>query len=190
MVATSEVRAPGGPFIIALGAGSRRAGDLVTQLASKSGATVSIVLIDPAIGGASHDLSNESVVSNLINLAARQDCVAVIASPPCQSFQMPMTDVQQVYRNVHHPDGIMINARPMTSPRRRTPSSPTASRLWPARPCTMRGSTSRARSPWRKPPPTRSVAMGTTRRSGTPPHGASSVRVCCHRGRPSRLVRH
>ncbi len=36
-------------------------GDLVTQLASMSGAPVSIVLIDPAIGGASHDLSNESV---------------------------------------------------------------------------------------------------------------------------------
>ena len=36
LVATSEVRAPGGPFIIALGASPRRAGDLVTQLASKS----------------------------------------------------------------------------------------------------------------------------------------------------------
>ena len=42
LVATFEVRAPGGPFIIALGAGPRRAGDLVTQLASKSGAPVSI----------------------------------------------------------------------------------------------------------------------------------------------------
>ena len=77
-----------------------------------SGAPVSIVLIDPAIGGASHDLSNESVVSNLVNLAARQDCIAVIASPSRQSFQMPMTDGQQVYRNVHHPDGIMINGIP------------------------------------------------------------------------------
>ena len=82
-------------------------GDLITQLASMSGAPVSIVLIDPTIGGASHDLSNESVVSNLVNLAARQDCVAVIASPPRQSFQMPMTDGQQVCRNVHHPDGII-----------------------------------------------------------------------------------
>jgi hypothetical protein len=86
LVATSEVRAPGGPFIIALGAGPRRAGDLITELASMSGAPVSIVLIDPAIGGASHDLSNESVVSNLIHLAAGQDCVAVIASPPRRSF--------------------------------------------------------------------------------------------------------
>ena len=59
-----------------------------------SGAPVSIVLIVPAIGGASHDLSNESVVSNLINLAARQDCAAVVASPPRQSFQMSMTDRQ------------------------------------------------------------------------------------------------
>ena len=82
LVTTSEVRAPGGPFIIALGAGPRHAGDLVTQLASMSGATVSIVLIDPAIGGASQHLSNESVVSKLVNLTARQDCVAVIASPP------------------------------------------------------------------------------------------------------------
>jgi hypothetical protein len=73
LVATSEVRAPGGPFIIVLGAGPRRAGDLVTQLASMSGAPIYIVLIDPAIDGASHDLSNESVVSNLVNLAARQD---------------------------------------------------------------------------------------------------------------------
>jgi hypothetical protein len=48
---------------------------------------------------------------NLINLAARQDCVAVIASPPRQSFQMLMTDGQQVCRNVHHPDGIMINGK-------------------------------------------------------------------------------
>ncbi len=67
----SEVRAPGGPFIIVLGAGPRRAGDLVTQLASMNKAPVSIVLINPAIGGASHNLSNESVVSNLVNLAAR-----------------------------------------------------------------------------------------------------------------------
>ena len=111
MVAMSEMRAPGGPFIIALGASPRRADDLVTQLASMSGAPVSIVLIDPTIGGASQDLSNESVVSNLVNLAARQDCVAVSASPPRQSFQMPMTDGQQVCRNVHHPDGIMINGK-------------------------------------------------------------------------------
>jgi hypothetical protein len=111
LVATSQVRAPGGPFIIALGASPRRAGDLVTQFASMSGAPVSVVLINPAIGGASHNLSNKSVVSNLVNLAARQDCVAVIASPPHQSFQMPMTDGQQVCRNVHHPDGIMINGK-------------------------------------------------------------------------------
>ena len=76
-----------------------------------SGAPVSIAIIDPAVGGASHDLSNELVVSGLVLLAARHDCMAVIASPPRQSFQLSATIGQPVCRNVHYPDGIMVNGQ-------------------------------------------------------------------------------
>ena len=111
LVATAEVRAPEEPFVIVLGAGPRRAGDLVSQLASMSGAPVFIVLINPAVGGARHDLSNESVISGLVLLAARRDCMAVIASPPRQSYQLSATSGQPMYRNVQSPEGIMINGQ-------------------------------------------------------------------------------
>ncbi len=74
-----------------------------------SGAPVSIVLIDPAVGGASHDLSNKLVVSGLVPLAARHDCIAVIAFQPRQSLQLSATSGQPVCRNVHYSDGIMVN---------------------------------------------------------------------------------
>ena len=110
-VAMAKVRAPGGPSIIIFGAGPRCAGDLVSQLASMSGAPISIVIIDPAVSGASHNLSNKLVVSGLGLLAARHDCRTVIASPPRQSFQLSATSGQPVFRNMHYPDGIMVNGQ-------------------------------------------------------------------------------
>ena len=138
-----------------------------------SGAPVSIVLIDPTIGGASHDLSNESDVSNRVNLAARQDCVAVIASLPRQSFQMPMTDGQQVCRNVHHPYGIMINGKAHDLAKKENAiftnclKIVTSATVHDAR-FVIESLVSLAQVS-----PTRSVATWTTRRSRTPPHGAS-----------------
>ena len=59
----------------------RRGTDFAMQLAAITN-TVKVVLVDVAFGGAAHDLSREDVVSTLEALAARPDCIGVLASPP------------------------------------------------------------------------------------------------------------
>ena len=87
---------------------------------------------------------------------------------------MPMTDGQQVCRNMHHPDGIMINGKAHDLAKKGNAiftnclKIVTSATVHDAR-FVIEGPVSLAQAS-----PTRSVAMRTTRRSGTPPHGASS----------------
>jgi len=85
MVASSFLSSPGGPFILYLCSGPRRSGDFAEQIASLA-AGVRTILVDTALGGARHDLARPDVAAVLVKLAARHDCVAVLASPPCKSF--------------------------------------------------------------------------------------------------------
>jgi len=79
-----DIRPTGTLFCLYLCSGPRRPADLAEQL-NLLGA-LSVVLIDPTIGKGEHDLRRPEVVDELVQLASRPECVAVFASPPCNSF--------------------------------------------------------------------------------------------------------
>lgn len=70
-----------------------------------------LVLVDshPSIGGTAHDMTKESVMSQLLALAARPDFLAVIASPPSASFLAANSngDGSEPCRDVNSLDGFL-----------------------------------------------------------------------------------
>jgi uncharacterized metal-binding protein len=68
MLARTSLAAPGGDFIIYLCSGPARLGDLTQQLAALD-ADLRVVLVDTSLGGATHDIRCEPVVTALEILA-------------------------------------------------------------------------------------------------------------------------
>jgi hypothetical protein len=105
LVGHLAISAPGGPFIIYLASGPRRTGDFTQQLAA-AGTDVSVVLVDTCLGGPAHDIRDPDVLADLVALASRPDCVAVLASPPCKSFSvLQFAEGNRPYRDLAAPDG-------------------------------------------------------------------------------------
>eukprot|EP00962_Isochrysis_galbana_P059698 scaffold33414_cov146-Isochrysis_galbana.AAC.2 len=90
--------------------GPRRPADLAEQLNILG--MLSVVLVDPVIGQASHDLRRSEVCDRLVQLASRPECVAVFASPPCNSFSAiqfnRIPGGAKLCRDRHHPRGFML----------------------------------------------------------------------------------
>ena len=74
---------PSGPFVMILGSGVRRNGDIPSCAV---GASVTVVLVDVKLGGAAHDLTDENVVRDLASLASNSHCLTVYSAAPCRTW--------------------------------------------------------------------------------------------------------
>ena len=79
----SEIVAPDGKFVIYLWSVPERDGDLASHL-GKMG--VECIMVDTALGGRALDLTTDQVADQLCALAAKPNCVDVMASFPCSTW--------------------------------------------------------------------------------------------------------
>ena len=71
------------PFIVVIGSGIRRAGDIASYANASSEL---VVLVDTKLGGAQHDITDAAVVESLCALASNPLCMTVYLSAPCTSW--------------------------------------------------------------------------------------------------------
>jgi hypothetical protein len=76
-----DIQPPGQKFCIYLCSRPRRPADIAEQLNVLG--QLSVVVVDTLLGQGDHDLCSPNVVDDLIQLASRPECVAILASPPC-----------------------------------------------------------------------------------------------------------
>ena len=71
------------PFIVVIGSGIRRAGDIASYANASSEL---VVLVDTKLGGAQHDITDAAVVESLCALVSNPLCMTVYLSAPCTSW--------------------------------------------------------------------------------------------------------
>ena len=79
----SDAYVPTRPFVLVLGSGIRRSGDIPSHAEGKG---VDVVLVDTKLGGDRHDLTNATIVDALAGLACDSYCLSVYTSAPCGTW--------------------------------------------------------------------------------------------------------
>jgi hypothetical protein len=79
---TSDLE-PQEPFIVVIGSGVRRAGDIASY---SNASTKLVVLVDTKLGGPQHDITDAAVVDSLCALVSQPMCMTVYLSAPCTTW--------------------------------------------------------------------------------------------------------